>query len=180
MRPRARLLRVADRAHRRRLAVDQHCFGRTLVAGTLRIQGCLATVDQLEDIPPAERGIVKELVRATWACGRTRPQTVLRIAERVVGEVDGFVTTGPVVVNGVELTPAPGASIVVYTQVNRIVSSNAAMTVGGIALANKPRTSASTRGPRATARSRSATSRACPARSRASAGFRMPVGSDST
>jgi hypothetical protein len=118
--------------------VDRYCYGREIVAGTLRIRGCLATVDNLDDIPPAERGIVKEFVSALGVTGGTRPQTVLRIAERVVGGADGFVTTGTAVINGVEVTPGPGASIVGYTQIHRIVSSQAALTVGGIAL-NNPR-----------------------------------------
>src|SRR4029079_14882090 len=63
--------------------VDRYCFGRELVAGTLRIKGCLATVDSLEDIPPAERGIVKELLSTIGVSGGTRSQTVLRIAERI-------------------------------------------------------------------------------------------------
>ena len=40
--------------------------------------------------------------------GGTRPQTVLRIAERIVGAADGFVTTGTAVINGVEVTPGAG------------------------------------------------------------------------
>ena len=48
-------------------------------------------------------------------------------------------------VNGVAVDPAPGAAIVVYTQANKIVSSNAAMTVGGIPLQNKTGFSLDTR-----------------------------------
>jgi hypothetical protein len=62
----------------------------------------------------------------------------LRVAQRILASgIDGFVTTDRLLVNGVAVDPAPGASIVVFTQVNKIVSSNAAMIVGGIPLQNK-------------------------------------------
>jgi hypothetical protein len=71
----------------------------------------------------------------------------LRVAQRILASgIDGFVTTDRLLVNGVAVDPAPGASIVVFTQVNKIVSSNAAMTV----VASRCRTSgisASTPGP---------------------------------
>ena len=147
--------------------VDRYCFGREIVAGTLRIKGCLATVDNLDDIPPAERGIVKELVSAMGVTGGTRPQTVLRIAERIVGAADGFVTTGTATINGVDVTPGRGASIVGYTQVHRIVSSDAALSVGGIALKSPREFSLSTK-PTADGRiDARSSSRAAPVRSRA-------------
>ena len=118
-------------------------------------------VQQLADIPPAERGIVEGLARALGA-GRVRPSTMLKNPNRVLGQVDGYVATDRVLVNGVELNPAPGASIVVYTQVNKIVSSDAAMTVGGIALDAPQRLQPRHDGRRTATRSRSATSRALP------------------
>ena len=74
MRPRARLLRGADRDDDGASTAGRFCLGWTVIAGTLHITGCLATVDGLAEIPAAERGIVRALWRVglTWG---TRPQT---------------------------------------------------------------------------------------------------------
>ena len=68
---------------------NKPCFGRTLTAGTLRIRGCLATVDSIDDIPAAERGIVQALARAVGVRSK-QPSTVIKNGERVVGQVDGY------------------------------------------------------------------------------------------
>ena len=125
-------------------AEGQHCYGRTVDAGILRVTGCLMTVNDISDIPRAERGIVKELAR-TIGVGPVRPSTILKKPDLVLGAVDGYVTSGPVLVNGVEIKPGAGASIVIYSQVDRILSSNAAMNVGGIKLDHRKDFSLDTR-----------------------------------
>ena len=49
----------------------------TVDAGILRVSGCLMTVNDISDIPRAERGIVKELAR-TIGVGPVRPGTILK------------------------------------------------------------------------------------------------------
>jgi streptogramin lyase len=120
------------------------CLGWTIIAGTLHVTGCLLPVHQLGDIPQAERGIVQGLARAVGV-GSTSPSSVLKNPNRVLGQFDGYVSTGPVLVNGVELAPGSKASIVVLSQVDQIVSSDAAMTVGGIKLAHRTDFSLDTR-----------------------------------
>lgn len=120
------------------------CLGWTIIAGTLHVTGCLLPVHQLADIPQAERGVVQGLVRAVGVRS-TKPSTVLTTANRILGQFDGYVSTGSVVVNGVELNPASKASIVVLSQVDQIVSSDAAVTVGGIALRHRKDFSMDTR-----------------------------------
>ena len=71
--------------------------------------------------------------------GRQGRGTILKNTRaRRSAAVDGFVSTGPVTSTASSSRPGPGASIVVYTQVNKIVSSNAALAVGGIALEQRP------------------------------------------
>ncbi len=125
-------------------AERQHCYGRTVDAGILRVSGCLMTVDDISDIPRAERGIVQELAR-TIGVGPVRPSTILKKPDLVLGAIDGYVASGPVLVNGVEIDPGAGASIVIYSQVDRILSSNAAMNVGGIVLDHRKAFSLDTR-----------------------------------
>jgi streptogramin lyase len=120
------------------------CLGWTIIAGTLHVTGCLLPVHQLADIPQAERGVVQGLVRAVGVQS-TKSSTVLTTANRVLGQFDGWVSTGPVLVNGVELNPGSKASIVVLSQVDQIVSSDAALTVGGIALQHRKDFSMDTR-----------------------------------
>jgi hypothetical protein len=120
------------------------CLGWTIIAGTLHVTGCLLPVHQLADIPQAERGVVEGLVRAVGVRS-TSPSSVLKTANRVLGQFDGYVSTGPVLVNGVELKPGSKASIVVLSQVDQIVSSDAAMTVGGIELKHRKDFSLDTR-----------------------------------
>jgi virginiamycin B lyase len=114
----------------------RYCRERTIVAGTLHVSGCLKPVHELADIPPAERGIVAGLARAVGV-GSTAPSTVLKNPNRVLGQVDGYVGIGDLLVNGVDLSPSGDASIVVYTQADQIVSSNASLTVGGIRLSKR-------------------------------------------
>ena len=102
------------------------------------------TVNDISDIPRAERGIVQELARAIGV-GPVKPSTILKKPDLVLGAVDGYVTSGPVLVNGVEIKPGAGASIVIYSQVDRILSSNAAMNVGGITLDHRKDFSLDTR-----------------------------------
>ena len=59
-------------------------------------------VHQLSDIPAAERGLVQALARVVGV-GSTSPSTVLKDPNRVLGQFDGWVAKGPVLVNGVEV-----------------------------------------------------------------------------
>lgn len=110
----------------------KYCLTRTVIAGTLSVEGCLKPIRRLEDIPPPERGIVLALARTLRY--PVVPGEVKAFSQVALSFTDSYVAVGPVLINGVELTPRGDARIVIYSQVNQILSSNAAMSVGGIKL----------------------------------------------
>ncbi|MEA2422281.1 MAG: large repetitive protein, partial [Thermoleophilaceae bacterium] len=115
---------------------DAFCLRRTIVAGTLVAEGCFKPIRKLDDIPPAERGIVQGLARLLRF--PVKEGTINAKLGPAFSLSDAWVAVGSILVNGVELEPQDGARIVFYPQANQIVSSNAAMSVGGIKLANQP------------------------------------------
>ncbi|WCB91462.1 hypothetical protein DSM104299_00133 [Baekduia alba] len=108
------------------------CVASTTVhAGILATQGCLRPLTSLDAIPAAERAIVDRL-RGTVQRYIGSGQFIE--AQRIVDLTDAYIAAGPVRVNGVDITPVGGAQIIVYPQIHAVVSSNARVTVGGIAL----------------------------------------------
>lgn len=102
----------------------------TLVAGPLEIDGCMNRITSVNDIPKAERGIVTGIAQQLGVSLTTGA------VQTAIGLSDAYFTHDTVKINGVRFTPAPGsgAAIVIYPQINRIVSSNASVDVGGIKL----------------------------------------------
>ena len=117
---------------------DRPCLGGTLQAGALTLTGCFKAINRVADIPPAERGIVEGLASAIGVhTNGVKPD--IPNTRQALGGFDGFVATrGALTINGAALTPGPQASLVVYTQANKIVSSDAALAVAGIALEKQP------------------------------------------
>lgn len=108
------------------------CVAATTVhAGILATQGCLRPLTSLDAILAAERGIVDQL-RGTVQRYIGSGQFVQ--AQRMVDLTDAYISAGPVRVNGVDVTPRNGAQVIVYPQIHAVVSSDAQVTVGGIAL----------------------------------------------
>ena len=117
---------------------DRPCLGGTLQAGALTLTGCFKAINRVADIPPAERGIVEGLASAIGVhTNGVKPG--IQNTQQALGGFDGFVATrGALTINGAALTPGPQASLVIYTQANKIVSSDAALAVAGIALEKQP------------------------------------------
>jgi streptogramin lyase len=114
---------------------DAYCLRRTIVAGTLLAEGCFKPIRKLDDIPTAERGIVLSLARLLrFPVEEGKINATLGPA---LSLSDAWIAVGSILVNGVEFEPQGGARVVFYPQVNQIVSSDAAMSVGGIKLANR-------------------------------------------
>lgn len=108
------------------------CLPRIIKAGTLNVEGCLEPIHRIQDIPAAERGIVLTLARTLRL--PVAKGSALANLQRAVDLTDSYLAIGAVTVNGVELTPRGDARIVVYSQINQIVSSDADMSVGDILL----------------------------------------------
>ncbi|MGI8594706.1 MAG: Ig-like domain-containing protein, partial [Solirubrobacteraceae bacterium] len=114
---------------------DRFCLPRTISAGTLRVEGCLKPIRTLGDLPRAEQELVKDLWRPLSFTGGGRGKTEVKaVTATALSLSDSYVANGSVFVNGVEVDPRGGARIVVYSQVNKIVSPDAAMSVGDIDL----------------------------------------------
>ncbi len=120
-----------------RAALKHACLARSnMRAGPLEIEGCLDPIEKLEDIPAAERGIAQTLALQLLLSGG-RGALGLRLMGKVLELTDGYLARGPITVNGVTLTPANGAAVLVYPQADAIVSSNAGLSVGQLKLDNQ-------------------------------------------
>lgn len=106
------------------------CLSTTVAAGPLEARGCLIPITQLSDIPEAERGVV---IRIAQQLGipltSDAVQTGIRLSDAYISRRGAAVR-----VNGVDITPAPGAAVVIYPQGNTIASSDAQLSVGSITL----------------------------------------------
>ena len=108
--------------------------------GLLDIQGhCLKKIKSLADIPDDERGVVVDMAK--------RYGIPLRHGDVNLGLdlSDAYITTRPVRVNGVDLTPRGNSAVVIFPQVRLIASSNAQMSVGDLRLGNPRRFEIDTR-----------------------------------
>jgi len=112
---------------------ERYCLVRPVTAGSLQLQGCLKRIRKVEDIPPAERGLTTDLAFFLLKTLAPRGQ-VNALAQRTIDLTDAYVAVGPITVNGVDLEPRGDARIVIWPQVNKIASSDASMSVGGIEL----------------------------------------------
>jgi Concanavalin A-like lectin/glucanases superfamily len=104
----------------------------TLRSGALDLTGCLYPIETLGEIPPDELGIVSQLARELNV-----PLADPRSLESAVGHSDAYVAQGDVTINGVRLEPERGAAVIVFPQLEAIASSDAALRVGSLALANR-------------------------------------------
>ena len=114
---------------------------RTVVEGGLQFEGCFKQVTSFSQIPKAELGIWYPAAKALGIPGQELTLVPFhggkgldKVRDLVVNLPDVYITYGAVKVNGLTLDPGAGAAIVIAPQLNAIVSSNAGMAVGGLAL----------------------------------------------
>jgi hypothetical protein len=105
-------------------------------ADIVTAQGCFKPLTTVSQIPKAEYGILRVLApRGPLHYG---PNDLVKAVNGVLDLTDAYIATGPVRVNGVDLIPKSGASVIVAPKEHAIVSSNAAVEIGGIGLAAPP------------------------------------------
>jgi hypothetical protein len=107
-------------------------FPTTMRAGALEVQGCLIPIESFGEIPAPERGVIVGLAKSLGI-----PVNASTL-ETAVPLTDAYRALGAVTVNGVTLAPEAGASIVIYSQANAIVSANARVRIGDLKLASRP------------------------------------------
>jgi hypothetical protein len=105
--------------------------------GIVEAKGCMTRVTTREEVPAAERRVVDEyyanlqLSKITQAiCNKGLPQCPDLVAKEK--GLDLLVARGPVTINGLRFTPSGGAAIVVFPQLQRVVSSRAALSIGNV------------------------------------------------
>jgi hypothetical protein len=97
----------------------------TVHSGPAAVTGCPAfRVDNVDDVPPAERSILGDLAKAAGL-----PLTREALNEALT-YTDSWRFRGDVTVNGVNVKPEAGASVVVAPQLNGIVSAKASISLG--------------------------------------------------
>ncbi len=103
------------------------CTQTTLSFGARTLTGCMRPIDELSQIPAAERGVLDPLASAYKLARSDAP-----LMNRAVQLLDGFVASGPVTIDGVwPVVPSGGAQVVAYPQAEALTSSNAAIRVAG-------------------------------------------------
>jgi hypothetical protein len=100
------------------------CLQLTVLAVSLRIRGCFQPVSGAIAMPLVEQTTVARMITERFGAPADAAEKLL----------DGVFTTSGVIVNGVTITPASGAAVVVNKALNSILSSDARFSVGNIAL----------------------------------------------
>ena len=107
-----------------------------MVAGGLAFEGCLEHLTSEGQIPKAMQGMLPSFgTHLTLGSGFFKNSSAAN-ADLTIGFVDAYIAYDPVKVNGLTLTPAAGAAIVIAPQLDEIVSSDAQLAVGNVHLQN--------------------------------------------
>ena len=125
------------------------CVGQVSF-GIVDAEGCLDPAPRAEDIPIAERNVILGIFttladsRAGSAAAAAAPAGRLAVTDRALATRDPVISRRPVRVNGLDITPAPGAVVAIvpsdYSLAGRqaktgyIVSSKATIKVGSVTL----------------------------------------------
>ena len=121
------------------LTVKQGCPpSRTVLAGGLQFEGCLEHLTSEGQIPKAMQGMLPSFGSHLKLGGRFFTNSSAANADLTFGFIDAYIAYDPVKVNGLTLTPAPGAAIVIAPQIDEVVSSDTRMAVGNVELQNSP------------------------------------------
>ena len=139
--------------HRERLAefAALQCVDRTVTWGTtLRATGCWRPIRTLEQIPRAERDTIGPIVTGEYLGNRATVRAFQRelglppgsvddrYVERALDFADAWVSDGPILLNGVKLTPQRNGRVVFFPQLGGVTSSDASISVGGVRLEHAP------------------------------------------
>jgi len=103
------------------------CGELTIYAKKQQYSGCFKPIEDLDDIPAAERGVLSPLARAV----EVSPSDAVTV-RRAVELTDGYVAGGSVLINGRwRVVPRGSARLVSYPQAKILSSSGAGLRIGG-------------------------------------------------
>jgi hypothetical protein len=117
--------------------------GTTVFFGVIEARGCFTNVKERKDVPAAEARVVDEYYAkaklpafAEALCKQGSPRCPELLSRYTA--LDLLVSTRPVRINGIDFRPRDGASIVVFPGLERVVSSNAVVTMRNATLGTIP------------------------------------------
>jgi hypothetical protein len=116
----------AERCHQMTIHVG-------FLSGSLEATGCFYRIHRLDQVPLADRGLFTELSGALKVPARR----LIGKVPQVLADATVFEARTPIIVDGATLTPKNDSSILVAPSFSKVFGSDAAFTVGGIALAEQ-------------------------------------------
>jgi virginiamycin B lyase len=125
-------------------AVSRECVpGSTVVFGVAEATGCFKQIEDAEEIPSGERGVAEEYVEQSNiiehltanAAPFLRHSASYNALEPALKPFD---SSQPVHLDGMTIAPRPGASVVVFPAIGRVVSSNARVSYDGSVFGSIP------------------------------------------
>jgi uncharacterized delta-60 repeat protein len=121
------------------------CSQQTVIFGLTDVRGCMTREDDVRDIPSKERAVVRRHYEServspvvTAICNQAKagklPQSKCDRAKEIFKErlFDAYVSKKSVRMNGITIAPRSGAAVVVYPSLQRVISSKAVMSWGGM------------------------------------------------
>ncbi len=125
--------------------LSELCQDQTIAVEKVIVSGCFRPLLSAAQIPAAEQGGLQQLIDiaklptiADVNAGKDAPAGIY--VERALRLGNGVISSGPVLVDGVQVSPRNAGRFVYLPEIHRIFSSDATVSVAGIRL-KTPRTS---------------------------------------
>jgi len=129
------------------IGVSHECVpGSKVVFGVVEATGCFKSIESANDIPAPERAVAGEYgslntfiehSEFTEPCELPCHPDPNRL-RRLDPALKPFVSTQPVLLDGMTISPRPGASVVVFPAISRVISSNARVSYDGSVFGSIP------------------------------------------
>ncbi len=131
-------------------AADKACVpDSTVFFGAVEATGCFKKVESVDDIPAPERAAASEFLSTNILIENAHVLRPCKLSEPSChGDAEAalakdpnlkpFVSTQPVLVNGMTIAPRPGSSIVVFPAISRVISHDARISYDGSVFGSIP------------------------------------------
>jgi hypothetical protein len=127
-------------------AVSRECVpNSTVVFGVAETTGCFKRINGEAEIPAAERPVAGEYAAENFFVEHAAANAFPVLHHGGADELrtlspaeQPFVSSQPVMLDGMTITPRPGASVVVFPAISRIISSNARVSYDGSVFGSIP------------------------------------------
>jgi hypothetical protein len=117
------------------LGKTSSCSPMTVVSGVQKMSGCLKPIEDITDIPSAERGILAPLAQELHL-----NQADAALMKKAVEYTDGYIAQGKALLNDQwPVVPSGAAKLLSYPQASALTSSNASIEVAGVKFGASPK-----------------------------------------